>query len=89
MVVNLAVEDQDEAAICGHHRLMTGRRQVEDREPPMSQSDTRVGIGLGARAVGAAMRDALGHGQDDAVDGWGRRSHIPHDSAHQRVFLIF
>src|SRR5690348_11189727 len=47
VVVDLAVENDPELAIVAHHRLMAGRRQVEDRQTakPESQIET---IGLEA-----------------------------------------
>src|SRR5207302_5734389 len=43
-VVDLAVEDDREAAGGGLHRLMTGRREIDDREAPESERDAGGGI---------------------------------------------
>jgi hypothetical protein len=53
MVIDLAVENDLDAAILVRHRLRTGRRQVQQGEPAMNQ--LAPGIGIVAAAVGAAM----------------------------------
>ncbi len=42
IVVNLPVEDNAEIALFIHHRLMTARREVDDRESPMGQGNAPI-----------------------------------------------
>ena len=67
MIVDFAVEDDDEAAVVREHRLVAGGRQVDDRQPPVAERDPRLGIAPQALVVGPAMRQAAGHGADQRL----------------------
>ena len=61
VIVDLAVVNDDEAATVGRHRLMAGRREVEDRQPPVSESDSTGFVEPDVAIVGTAMPQRLGH----------------------------
>ena len=58
VVVQLAVEHQRVAAIAGEHRLMSVRRQIDDRQPSKHERATFV-VGPLALVVGAASRHQI------------------------------
>ena len=60
VVVDLAVEDHDEIAIRGRHRLLTAG-VIDDREPAMAKVDSAAGIARTALGIRAAVRDGLDH----------------------------
>ena len=62
IIVELAVEDDDMAAVGRSHGLMAGRRQVEDREAPEAERDAGLGVDELSRVVGPAMGERRGHG---------------------------
>src|SRR5690606_21441909 len=62
-VVDLAVENEDEAAVRRRHRLPPAG-DVDDREPPHPEREKRVPVAPDALAVGAAMSDGLVHRAD-------------------------
>ena len=55
VVVDLAVVDDDEAAVGRDHRLMAGRRQIDDRETAMRERDAGLGVDPNAVVVRPAM----------------------------------
>ena len=55
VVVDLAVEDDDDGAVLVGHRLRAAG-DVEDREPPVAEADAVADVE--AVAVGAAVDDA-------------------------------
>ena len=61
MVVDFAVEVQNQATIGGVHRLLAVGRQVEDRQAPMRKTDTGAGVDPGSVVVGAAVRNDVAH----------------------------
>ena len=61
VVVQLAVEDEHVPTVARRHRLVTGRRQVDDRQAPEPEGHARGGVGPHARVVGAAVRHRRGH----------------------------
>ena len=67
-IVDLAVERDDQAAVGRQHRLVPGRRQVEDGEAAVRQRDAGFGVAPDAVIVGAAMRQAVAHGLRAAFD---------------------
>ena len=85
-VVDLAVEDDADAAVLVEQRLLAGGH-VDDRQPPMAEADTRLDVHaalVGAAVVlrfvhahqGRAIDVALAAGVEDAGDaahGWSER----------------
>ena len=61
-VVELAVVGDDEAAVGRMHRLVTGWREVNDREPPVSEGDAGADVEPVPVAVWPAMRNCGRHG---------------------------
>ena len=61
MVVDLAVERDDEATALGKHRLPPSIREIDDREPAMSERDAGVTIEPKAFGIGPAMAQTGGH----------------------------
>ena len=58
-VVDLAVVAEHIALVADDHRLMPGRREIDDRQPAVTQADAALDpVPL---AVGPAMRDGIGH----------------------------
>ena len=53
-VVDLAVAGDHERAAGGHHGLAAARREIDDGEAPVSERNSRIGVGLLPRVVGAA-----------------------------------
>ena len=60
-IIDLAVERQHEAAVIAEHRLMTRRRQVQDRQSPVAKHDSGAGVAPDAGIVRPAMGDRIGH----------------------------
>ncbi len=60
-VIEFTIEDQHRAAIGGDHRLASGGRQVEDRQPPESQLQLALRVGPIALIVRAALYHQGGH----------------------------
>jgi hypothetical protein len=58
-VVDLAVEDDGVAAARGRHRLMAGRRQVDDRQP--LEAEAHAAVDEDPFVVGAAVVHGRGH----------------------------
>ena len=54
-VVDLAVVGNDKAAAGRDHRLRPGRRQIDDRQPPMSEGQPGFRIEPDIAGIGAAM----------------------------------
>ncbi len=61
VIVDLAVVDDDEAAVGGDHRLVAGRREIDNGKPPVRKRDPGFGVDPDAVIVGAAMREAVIH----------------------------
>ena len=61
VVVDLAVEGDDEGAVVAEHRLGAGRGEIDNRKAAMAKADTTV---LGEPIAGA-VRTASGHGVAD------------------------
>ena len=61
MVVDLAVEHEHEAAVGRHHRLGAGRREVDDREAPEPERDTRFGFDPHSGVVRTTMEERRRH----------------------------
>ena len=59
IVVDFAVEDDDQAAIDRVHRLMARRAEIDDRQPAMAETDAR--FFEETAIVGAPMRERVGH----------------------------
>src|SRR5437016_6159024 len=64
MIVNLAVVCDPDGSILVRHRLRGGRTQINDREAPMSESNTRVRGYPHAGAVRPAMNHGVAHSRD-------------------------
>lgn len=87
-IINLAVEGDDEAAVGRGHRLMAGRRQIDDGKPAMGERDAGVRIAPEAVIVGAAMGETVGHGGGVALERVARpdrRFYDACDAAHSLV----
>ena len=88
VVVDLAVEDDHIARGGIHHRLMTGRREVEDRQPPEAEGRDRAGRVVRERHLGEAIvvRAAMHHCPRHPLGGGaallGRKPDHPADAAH-------
>src|SRR5205823_2574383 len=66
VVVDLAIEDDDQLAILRAHGLVASRAQVQDGEP--AKTEPHVVVEVQARVVRAPVGDALRHpGQDRRV----------------------
>ena len=66
VVVNLAVESNDETSRIMLHGLRARRREIENREPPVPKRDTTSPSIHSAPASGPAMPDSVGHTADNA-----------------------
>jgi hypothetical protein len=64
VVVDLAIEGDDEAPVARQHRLPTRRRQVDDRKPAMNEGDSRIFIEPHPVVVGTAVGQAGVHGRE-------------------------
>ena len=74
VVVDFAVEHDRERTRCVVHRLISLRRQIDDRQPTMCEADTAVGSDIQAAGVGAPMCHGVTHRcQDIWIDGFSRR----------------
>lgn len=67
VVVDLAVEDHHVAAARRRHRLPAVHRQVDDREPPVTERDPGRRIDPQALCVRSAMREARRHPRERAA----------------------
>ena len=61
VVVDLAIEDDHPAPGTGQHRLVAGRRQIDDGQTAMRESDSRLKVQPDPSIVGTAMRDCVRH----------------------------
>ena len=59
IVVDLAVEHDDEPAVVTHHRLRSSVGEIDDREPSMPQAATPVPAPPHARSIGASCTHRL------------------------------
>ncbi len=85
MVVDLAIECDDEPAAFGKHRLPARIREIDNSEPAMPERDPGVAIPPEPFAIGAAMAQARRHLPDRTqVRGSRsvRRLKYPGDPAH-------
>src|SRR5207248_1931784 len=86
VVVDLPVVDEREHAVTRPHRLIRGRRQIDDRKTTVAQGDVPSWASAypRPRAVGAAVVQAVAHGVEICrVD---RLSGDDHDeAAHQSI----
>ena len=74
MIVNLAIEGNDEAARGRDHRLMSGRAEVEDGQAPVNQPCARFAVEPGAPIVGPAMGDSIAHAPKDTFEAIRRKT---------------
>ena len=82
-VVDLAVEDEPERAVLVRHRLVGRLRQVDDRQPPVPESDRPVHVlPLGVRPP---VRERPRHGGHDLGRGRPFPRQIPADPTHARA----
>ena len=77
-IVDLAVKDDDKAAIGVKHRLMAARK-IENREAAVAEEDGAGGVHPVARVVRAPVREGIGHAPEI---GLGSRAHKARDAAH-------
>ena len=61
-VVYLAVIGDDVTAVARDHRLMSGRRQIDDRKSSLSQCEPIAFVDPDALVVRSAVFDRLAHG---------------------------
>ena len=66
-IVDLAIERDDVAARSREHRLVAGRRRVDDGKTPMAQSQAGRGVNPRARAIRSAMLQRSGHRPHQAL----------------------
>ena len=78
VIVDLAVVREHMRA--QHHRLVAARRQIQDRQPAVTENDAR--LAPHAFTVRSAMPQTLRHGVDRVNAG--SRTDDPGDSAHGR-----
>src|SRR5688572_11348497 len=64
MIIDLAIEGDDEPTALGKHRLPACIREVDDREPAMSKRDTGVGVTPGTISIRPAMPQTSRHAAD-------------------------
>ena len=76
-VVDLAVEHQDHPAVVRHHRLRTGGREIDHREPRVAEGDSRGCVDPGTAIVGATMMQRGGHGRDGLAQRLGSGGRVP------------
>ena len=86
VVVDLAVEGDDVAAVGGMHRLRAAGAEIDDGEPALAQRHAALGLDPDAAAVRPAMAQRVVHGFADRAQrvGSGRRPPIDHagNTAH-------
>src|SRR5215207_8843342 len=85
MIVDLAIEGDDEPTALGKHRLPACIRKVDDREPSMSERDPGVAVTPGTVSVRSAMAQTTCHATDRSKIGGSRSARCleyPGDSAH-------
>ena len=63
-IVDLAIEDDDEALVGTGHGLMAVRREVEDREAAVAEGDAGVCVYPCTLVIGTARDDGVGHATD-------------------------
>ena len=61
VVVDLAVEGDHQPPGGTKHRLVAGRREIEDRKTPVGKSQAGLRIAPHASVIGAAVGDGVGH----------------------------
>ena len=69
-IVDLAVEDDDVTPIVRAHRLVTGRREIDDRQPAEPERYATRGVDPATVVVWAAMDDRRGlreHGRGQCI----------------------
>src|SRR5690348_5021796 len=62
VVVDLSVEGEHIPAARTGHRLVTGRREIDNRQTPVTKADPRRLVDPNAFVVGAAVGQRRGHG---------------------------
>ena len=85
MVIDFAIEHDDISSTAGSHRLHACRRQIDDGEPPMPQSDPSLGVHPATRRIRSAMDNALHHAIESYTEPLlhaTRGSDIAYDSTH-------
>ena len=65
--LNLAVEHDYKRAALTVHRLMTFRRKVKNREPPMPQRYAHLRVDPDAFVIRPAVQDGVGHATVDCL----------------------
>ena len=87
MIVDLAPEHETVPALGRDHGLVAVGRQIDDREPSVSQRQPACGIRPDARAVRAAMAQRIRHAPDHLCEGGrgeaGFRVKQSDDAAHR------
>ena len=68
VIVDLAVEDDGEAAVRARHRLLAAAN-VDDRQAAMAEADLEASVGGVGERVAGAIRPAMGHRVGDAGKG--------------------
>src|ERR1039458_4628374 len=89
MVVNLAIESQYIAATSGMHGLVPSRRQVEDGEAAVRQTDAGYIVGPHAAIIRSAVLDSQRHADSHSLEAaWHAcvRAQEPGESAHALLF---
>src|ERR1044072_342957 len=64
VVVNLPVEDKPNAIAAAVHRLIAGRRKIDDRKPAKPKTQARFIQQLRAGIIGTAVRHRVAHAFD-------------------------
>ncbi len=86
VVVDLTVEDEDPPAVRRRHRLVSRGREVDDRQPTVTQGDTRLLVEPASDVVGPAMGDRGRHPVQVAAKVAVPRGHQPDHTAHPPGF---
>ncbi len=63
-VINFPVKNNHVPPALGVHGLMTVRRKIENREPPVPEGNASLTINPYARIVGTAVDKLIGHPRD-------------------------
>ena len=79
VVVDFAVEGDDEAPVGRMHRLRAAGTEIDDGEPALTQRHAALGLDPDVAGVGTAMPHRLDHGLADRAQRVSRRRRAPID----------
>src|SRR5262249_19315332 len=84
-IVDFAVKSNSKCLRGILHRLVTARREIQNREPPAAQSDAISGGTPKAGVVRAAVSQTISHSHGGCCGQARAMAYRPYDSAHWRV----